>query len=342
MAQLNARKAECIVVALDAMGGDHGPEQTVAAAVEAARDGIEVLVVGDPEAVNPELHRHKAASLPISLVPSDGVVGEHEQPVRALKTRPNASIFVATRLVKEGRADAVVSMGSTGGSIAAATIFLGTFEGIERAALGGPIIGPSPNTVVIDLGTNVDSRPRQLADFAALGTVMARVILGVEGPRVAVLSVGAEEGKGNRLAKETAALLKTSNLNFIGNIEASDLPFGRAEVVLCDGFVGNVMLKLIEALGEVISQDVREHLKDVEGGEELADRIYNLTNRLEAYGGGPLLGVRGVVVVGHGRSQAKSVAKAIRTARMTVQRGFVAEAQKEVARLRAVIEPQVV
>jgi glycerol-3-phosphate acyltransferase PlsX len=233
-------------------------------------------------------------------------------------------------------------MGSTGASIAAATIFLGTFEGIERAALGGPIIGPSPDTVIIDLGTNVDSRPQQLADFAALGSVMARVIFGVKGPRVAVLSVGAEEGKGNRLAKETAALLKSSNLDFIGNIEASDLPYGRAEVVVCDGFVGNVMLKLIESLGEVISGDVREHLKGVECGDDLADRIYDLTNRLEAYGGGPLLGVRGVVVVGHGRSHANSVAKAIRTARMTVERGFVAEAQKEVARLRAFIEPKAV
>ena len=331
---------ESIPVALDAMGGDHGPAQTVAGAVDAARSGTEVLLVGDRRAIETELAKLDIERLPLRIVESDGVVSENEHPARAFKSRPNASIFVATRLLRDGEAKAVVSMGSTGASIAAATVLLGTFDGIERAALGGPIIGPSPNTVVIDLGTNVDARPRQLADFAALGTVMARVILDVENPRVAILSVGAEEGKGNRLVKETIGILKASGMNFIGNVEASDLPFGRADVVVCDGFVGNVMLKLTEALGEAISRDVRKRLAGSREGEELADHIYNLTNRIETYGGGPLLGVRGVVIVGHGRSQASSIAKAIQTARTTVERGFVEEAQKEIARLRAAIGVQ--
>jgi len=319
------------------MGGDHGPAQTVAGAVEAARQGTEVLAVGDPRAIEAELRKHDAGGLPVRVVPSEGVVGEDDQPALAFKSKRNASIFVATRLVREGKAKAVVSMGSTGATIAAATVLLGTFDGIERGALGGPIIGPAPNTVVIDLGTNVDARPQQLADFAALGAVMARVILGVENPRVAVLSVGAEEGKGNRLVKETTHVLRASGLNFIGNVEASDLPFGCAEVVVCDGFVGNVMIKLTEALGEVISRDVRKRLAGSRDGDELADYIYDLTNRVEAYGGGPLLGVRGVAMAGHGRSRARSIARAIQTARLLVERRFVEEAEEEVARLRAAV-----
>ena len=327
-------------VALDAMGGDHGPAQTVAGAVEAARSGTDVLVVGDAQAIEAELGKHDAGGLPLRVAPSEGVVGEDEQPARAFKSKPNASIFVATRLVRKGEAKAVVSMGSTGAAIAAATVLLGTFDGIERGALGGPFIGPAPNTVVVDLGTNVDARPQQLADFAALGVVMSRVILDAENPRVAVLSVGAEEGKGNRLVKETTGILKASGLNFIGNVEASDLPFGCAEVVVCDGFVGNVMIKLVEALGDAISRDVRERLAGSRDGEELANHIYDLTNRVEAYGGGPLLGVRGVVMVGHGRSRAGSIARAIQTARMLVERKFVTEEEEEVARLRAAVRSE--
>ncbi|MBM3956916.1 MAG: phosphate acyltransferase PlsX [Gemmatimonadetes bacterium] len=327
--------SDSVPIAVDAMGGDHGPVETVAGAVQAARGGARVLLAGNPDLVEAELDRHDVRGLDVRVVPSRGVVGEQERPVRAFAAKPDASILVATRLVKEGEARAVVSMGSTGASIAAATMLLGTFNGIERGALGGPIIGCAPRTVVIDLGTSVDARPRQLADFAALGTVMARVILEVENPRVAVLSVGAEEGKGNRLVKETTAILKASGLNFVGNLEASDLPLGGAEVVVCDGFVGNVMIKLTEALGAALARDVRERLG--RQGEELAERIYDLTNRIEAYGGGPLLGVRGAVIVGHGRSRAASIAKAIHTARMMVERRFVEKAEAEVARLRAAI-----
>ena len=340
MTASDAFPMERVPVALDAMGGDHGPAQTVAGAVEAARRGAEVLIVGDARAIEAELGRHDSRGLLLHVIPSDGAVGEHQQPTLAFKSKPNASIFIATRLVRKGEAKAVVSMGSTGAAIAAATMLLGTFDGIERGALGGPVIGPAPNTIVIDLGTNVDARPQQLADFAALGVVMSRVILNAENPRVAVLSVGAEEGKGNRLVKETTSILKASGLNFIGNVEASDLPFGCAEVVVCDGFVGNVIVKLVEALGQAISSDVRERLAGSDIGEELADHIYDLTNRVEAYGGGPLLGVRGVMMVGHGRSQARSIARAIQTARMLVERKFVTEEEEEVARLRAAVQSE--
>jgi len=320
------------------MGGDHGPPETVAGAVEAARaGGVEVLLTGDPAAIRAELARHAAEDLPLEVVPADGVVAEGEPPVRAFRSKPNASVFMAARLVSEGRARALVSTGSTGATIAAATMLFGTFDGIERGALGGPVIGTAPNMIVIDVGTNVDARPQQLADFAALGTVMARTILDVANPRVGILSVGAEEGKGNRLVRETTEILKVSGLNFVGNVEASDLPHGPAEVVVCDGFVGNVLIKVVESMGDALSCDVRKRLAGTASGDEVADHIYEQTNRIEMYGGGPLLGVRGAVIVGHGRARARSIATAIATARATVVRRFVEEAEEEIARLRAVV-----
>jgi glycerol-3-phosphate acyltransferase PlsX len=330
---------DIVPIALDAMGGDFAPAETVAGAAIAIRQGgVAVALVGDPPALQAELAKVPgAARLPMQVVPSEGVVREGEHPAMAFRTKPRASVFVAAGVVKAGKAKAVVSMGSTGATIAAATVLFGTFEGIDRAALGGPLIGTAPKTIIIDVGTNVECKARQLADFAALGTVMSRLLDGVESPRVAILSVGAEEGKGNRLVLETTPLLKQSGLNFIGNVEGHDLPFGKAEVVVCDGFSGNVAMKLTEGLGEALASDLRVQLNGKMAGDEvekLAHRVFDLTNRVEAHGGGPLLGVKGVAVVGHGRARAPAVANAIQTARMAVVRGFVDEAAREIGRLR--------
>ena len=165
-------------------------------------------------------------------------------------------------------------MGSTGASIAAATVVFGTMEGVDRGALGGPIVGYAPKTVIIDLGTNVDTRPQQLLDFAALGSVMSRLLYGSDNPRVAILSVGSEEGKGNRQVRETSELLHSSSLNFIGNLEPGDLTGDNAEVVLCDGFVGNMVLKLTEALGQSIVSDIEAAVGQTESGAELASEVF--------------------------------------------------------------------
>ncbi|MBM3958202.1 MAG: phosphate acyltransferase PlsX [SAR202 cluster bacterium] len=328
-----------VTIALDAMGGDFAPAETVAGAVLAMKQGgVALALVGDPAALKAELAKFPGSErLPAQIVPSEDVVREGEHPAMAFRSKPRASIFVATGVVKAGKARAVVSMGSTGATIAAATVLFGTFEGIDRAALGGPIIGTAPGTIVIDVGTNVECKPRQLADFAALGTAMSRILYGVESPRVAILSVGAEEGKGNKLVLEATPLLKQSGLNFIGNVEGTDLPFGKAEIIVCEGFSGNVVMKLTEGLGEALANDLRSHLGGKLAADEverIATRVYELTNRAEAYGGGPLLGVKGVAVVGHGRARAQAVANAIHTARKSVQNGFVEAAAKEVARLR--------
>ena len=236
------------------MGGDNAPSEIVLGAVQAAREGgVSIILVGDPEPVEAELAKHDVDGLPISTEPSEGVVEEGEAPATAYMTKRNASIFRAASAVRHGRAKALVSMGSTGATIAAATVVFGTFKGIERAALGGPLYGLAPGTIIMDIGTNLDCKPQQLADYAALGAVFSKIVFGAENPRVALLSVGAEAGKGNTQVKEAAALLETSGLNFIGNLEANDIPHGRAEVFVCDGFVGNVVMKLTEGIGKTLA-----------------------------------------------------------------------------------------
>jgi glycerol-3-phosphate acyltransferase PlsX len=332
---------ELISIAVDTMGGDNAPSEIVLGAVQAAREGgVSIILVGDPEPVEAELAKHDVDGLPISTEPSEGVVEEGEAPATAYMTKRNASIFRAASAVRHGRAKALVSMGSTGATIAAATVVFGTFKGIERAALGGPLYGLAPGTIIMDIGTNLDCKPQQLADYAALGAVFSKIVFGAENPRVALLSVGAEAGKGNTQVKEAAALLETSGLNFIGNLEANDIPHGRAEVFVCDGFVGNVVMKLMEGIGKTLSADIRElmagRVPDAEI-EEICKRIYETTNLPEAHGGGPLFGVKGVAVVGHGKAMAPAVARAIHTARRTVASNYVEQAEAELNRLRGAV-----
>ena len=329
-------------VAVDAMGGDFAPREVVAGAVEAARSGgVQIALVGDPDQVKTALARHDVEGLPIGAVPSEGVIMEGDSPARALRQKPRASILVSTGLVKKGIADASVTMGSTGAAMAAAAVVLGVMDGIERPALGGPVVGLAPRTFVIDLGTNVDCRPAQLVSFGVIGHVFARLFWGIEKPRVAMLSVGAESGKGNRQVQEATDLMAGSGLNFIGNIEANDLPNGVAEVAVCDGFVGNIVMKLTEGIGAGMA----EHLKSSLDGqlseaelERVSEEVYELNNVVESYGGGPLFGVNGVSVVGHGRAKAESVRRAIETAKMAVEVGLVENLDDGLASIRGLLD----
>ena len=328
-----------VTVAVDAMGGDHAPGELVAGAVSAARDGgVQIALVGDDEVVRGELSRHDAGRLPISVVPAEGVIEEGEQPALALRQKPRSSILVSTGLVKKGLADATVTMGSTGAAMAAAALLLGMFEGIDRPALGGPVLGVAPQTTIIDLGTNVDCRPSQLLSFGVIGGVFASSFWGIENPRVALLSVGGEAGKGNRQVREATELFEKSGLNFIGNVEANDLPMGRADVAVADGFVGNIVMKLTEGLGAALSERLRERLQGKLPESEIEDMaadLYAVNNAVETHGGGPLLGVKGVSVVGHGRGRAESVRRAIDTARHSVESGLVERLEVELAEVQA-------
>ena len=324
-------------IALDAMGGDNAPAEVVRGAVQfaAARQG-QVMLVGDPEAVQDELSAYDTSRLPIGVVPSEGVITEDESPALALRQKPRASVLVATGMVKQGHADACVTMGSTGAAMAAGAVVLGLASGVQRPALGGPVVGVAPNTCILDLGTNVDCRPRQLLSFGAIGDVFARTFFGSDDPRVALLSVGAEAGKGNRQVRETTELFEKSGLNFIGNIEANDLPKGAAEVVVCDGFVGNIVMKLTEGMGQQLSEHLRSKLDGVVPSEvldSLLEEFYEVTNVVESRGGGPLFGVNGVSVVGHGAARADAVERALGMAKLAIETEFVSQMNRRLEML---------
>jgi glycerol-3-phosphate acyltransferase PlsX len=323
------------------MGGDYAPGEIVAGAVQAARTGgVHVLLVGDPEQVQAELAKHDAERLPIKVVPSEGVVQEGEPPAQSLRRKPRSSILVATGAVKQGHADACVSMGSTGAAMAAAAVVLGMIEGVDRPAFGGPVIGLAPRTIILDIGANLDCRPEQLLSFAVIGDVFARQLWGIDRPRVGLLSVGAESGKGNRQVREASKLIAKTGLNFIGNVEADDLPQNKADVVVCDGFVGNVVMKLAEGLGNALSDRLRERFESKIPGtglEEILRDVHEVSAPAETHGGGPLFGVNGVSIVGHGRARADAVERAIGTARLTVETGFISKVNGELAKVRATV-----
>lgn len=325
------------VIALDAMGGDYGPEVTVPAAISAIKDfGIKVILVGDPNEIGKELSNFpKEITEKMKVIPSEGVVNEGESPVSAYRNKPKASIFVSAGLVKKGYADGVVSMGSSGATLAAASILFGTMEGIERGSIGGPIIGYSPEMVLLDLGSNVDTKAHQLADFAAIGDQVSKLMFNKENPKIALLSVGSEEGKGNLLVKETFQLLSKSSLNFAGNIEPEDLFEQKVDVVICDGFVGNILLKTTESLGRKISKEIL----DKTGNKEISDEILNKTNVLsESYGGGPIFGINGIAIIGHGSSKVSTIVNAINTAKLTIQNDWVEKQQTAIKKIRSEIK----
>ncbi|MEX2431116.1 MAG: phosphate acyltransferase PlsX [Dehalococcoidia bacterium] len=319
-------------IAVDAMGGDRAPSDAVGGAVLAARNGgVNVLLVGDQGAVQAELARHHASGLPIQVVPSDGVVSEGEHPALALRRKPNASIAVSTGLVKAGRANALVSMGSTGATMAASVLALGLFPGLERPTLGGPFIGLAPRTTIIDLGAHVDAKPVHMLNFAALGASFSRFYFQMESPRVGLLSVGAEEGKGNRQVQEAFALFQASGLNFIGNVEGHELFADKADVVVCDGFVGNVLLKYTEGLAAAAARYLAQAL-----GQD-APAVQHIRGLAEAAerGGGPLFGVNGIAIAGHGRSNAEGIAAAIALAKHCLNARLVETMRDDLAKVRA-------
>ena len=309
------------------MGGDHAPVAPVRGAVLAAKNGVRVALVGEEEQVRTELARQNAAELPIQVFPSEGTVQEGEHPALALRSKPRSSIAVCVGLVKQGAADAFVSMGSTGASMAAAVLALGKFPGLERPTLGGPFLALAPKTTFTDLGANVDCKPTQLLSFGAMGASFQRFHLGTANPRVALLSVGGEEGKGNRQVQEAHELFKASGLNFVGNVEGHEVFLDKADVVVCDGFVGNVLLKFTEGLAEAAAHFLAASL----GPESEAVRQISGLAAAAEHGGGPLFGVNGVAVVGHGRTQAEGIAASIKLAAHCVDVDLVTHLREDLA-----------
>jgi glycerol-3-phosphate acyltransferase PlsX len=326
-------------IAIDAMGGDYAPEEIVKGAVRGGKEyGTDIILVGPQERIKSELAKHDGKGVKIEIVDTNEYLVEGEHPAYALRQKRKASILVATKLVREGKADAVIGAGPTGGVVGAALQVLGTVEGIARPVAGGAFLGFTPNTLMMDLGGNVDCRPDQLLDFAIVGTVYARKMLNIQNPTVALLSVGAEEGKGNEAVKESYSLFKKSGLNFIGNVEGYDIPTGRANVIICDGFVGNIVVKFCESLGRVICQWLESKMKgklpesDV---KKITDGLFKATNLADVVGGGPLWAVNGIACVAHGRSKADEIAKTLGQAKLAVERDLVGALKAELAAARS-------
>ena len=311
-----------ITVALDAMGGDHAPRAEVEGAILAARDlGVRMLLVGLEPTVRQELARHRHRNLPLEVVAASEVVTMHDSPSHAFRRKKDSSLHVAAKLVRDGRADAFVSAGNTGAVMTVARFVLGTLPSVDRPALAAAFPNMKEKvSIMLDVGANVDSKPEQIEQFAVMGEIYYRAIWGVRRPRVALLSIGEEEMKGNELTREAAALLKQTSLNFTGNVEGRDVFRGDVDVIVCDGFIGNVALKisegLVEHIGGMLKRAIKSSLKSQLGyalSKSAFDDFRKRTDYSE-YGGAPLLGVRGITIIGHGRSNSNAVKNAIRVA----------------------------
>jgi phosphate acyltransferase len=314
-------------IALDAMGGDYAPGEVVRGAVEAARElGVGVLLVGPESAIQPELARQDTTGLDLEVVHTDQVIGMDEHPAEAVRAKPRNSITVAHELVRDGRASAAVSAGNSGAVLAAAIFTLKRIRGVERPAFGGVVPAEGGrHTLILDMGANTDCKPSYLLQFAIMGSAYMRSVFDVASPRVGLLANGEEETKGDQLTQQAHQLIKAaapaSGLNFKGNVEGRDINAGVVDVVVCDGFVGNVVLKLSEGLARMLLGEIRKELTAgpiTTVGALLAKPAFDRVRKqldYEEYGGVPVLGVNGVSIISHGRSKAKAIKNAIRVAR---------------------------
>lgn len=316
-------------IALDAMGSDARPVPDVEGAVQAAREfGITVMLVGDQDKIKTELAKYntQGLDLPVVHAPDEIAMTEH---VEAVKAKKGASMNIAVRLVKQKEADAVVTAGNSGAAMAASLFGLGRIRGIERPALGSIYPTATGRCFLLDIGANTEVKPDYLYQFAIMGSAYAQRVMGIASPRVALLSNGEEEGKGPIVVREAFELLKKSKLNFVGNIEGKDVPRGAADVVVSDGYAGNIVIKLSEGLAETLVGFIKAEIKKrpiAVAGAVLAKPAFDaLKVRLDyaEFGGGILLGVDGVSIIAHGRSNAKAIKNAIRVGKQAVENNML-------------------
>jgi glycerol-3-phosphate acyltransferase PlsX len=309
-------------VALDAMGGDHAPSVNVEGAVETVKehDDIDVTLVGNSEIIKKELGNKRFPGDRILLEHASQVVEMNESPTTAIRKKKDSSIRVGIELVKSGRADAFVSAGHSGVIMATSLLLLRTLPGVDRPAIATIMPTIKDTFVLLDAGANVDCKPENLLQFALMGNTYCKLVLGRSEPKVALLSIGEEDTKGNELTKEAFKLIKKTKINFIGNIEGKDIFTGRADVVVCDGFIGNIALKISEGLAETVLRMLKREITSVSTGRvgyllmKPAIRNFKRRTDYDEYGGAPLLGINGVSIISHGRSSAKAIKNALRVA----------------------------
>lgn len=331
-------------VALDAMGGDNAPGEIVLGAVQAAREyNMGVYLVGREEAIRAELAKHDITGLDLPIIHTDEVIEMDEHPANAVRQKKNASMTLALQQVRVGNALGAVSAGNSGAMLAASLFTLKRIAGVQRPALGGVFPTKDGVCLVIDMGANTDCKPEYLQQFALMGSIYMERIFKIPTPRVALLANGEEESKGDQLVVESHQLLKQSagtlGINFIGNVEGRDIPTGGADVVVCDGFVGNVVLKLSEGLAEtligILRAEMTSSLPNKLAAAVLRPSLRKVFSRLDyaEYGGVPLLGVNGAAIVSHGRSNAKAIKNALRVARQTAETGVAQAIAEGLAKL---------
>ena len=324
-------------IALDAMGGDFAPANTVAGALLAARElGSQVVLVGRQDEIEKELKKHSRVPETVSIVHASETVSMDESPAAALRRKKDSSLRVAANLVREGGADALVSAGNSGAVMATAMFVLGTVSGVDRPALAAVVPNLKGTTVWLDVGANVDSKPQHMLQWAIMAHIYAKNLLRIASPRVGLLSNGEEAGKGNDAVKETFKLLQEARINFIGNVEGHDIFDGSADVVVCDGFTGNVSLKAVESATETLFHFLRQEFSRswrTRLGYVLSRPAFKgFKKRVDyaEFGGVPLLGVKGTTIISHGRSSPRAIRNALRVAGEAVESGVNEQIRKEI------------
>lgn len=319
-------------IIVDAMGGDNAPMAPVEAAVRAVKElDVEIVLVGKKEVVEKELSAYDYPNDKISIANADEVITNHEEPAKAVRSKKNASVVVAANMLKKGEGDAMLSMGNTGALLASGLLIVGRIKGILRPALATLLPSAKGPKMLIDAGANTNCKPENLVQFGIMGSIYMKNVLGIESPTVGLMSNGEEEGKGDELTKETFPLLKKAPINFIGNIEGRDVMEGTADVITCDGFVGNVILKTVEGMGHVVSTKVKnifmKNLFTKLGAIFVMGGLNEFKQSMDyrEYGGAPLLGTKRPVIKGHGSSDDKAVFSAIRQAKKFVETNLIEE-----------------
>ncbi len=324
-------------IALDAMGSDRAPTTEVAGAIQALRSldtDFQLVFVGDRKRIEAELQLYDDAPLNrIDIVHAPGRIEMGEAPAQAVRRKRDSSIVVGLNLHEKGEVDAFISAGSTGALMAGSLMILGALQGVDRPAVGAILPTSRGHTLLIDAGANVNTRPSQLLQFAHLGSIYARDLMGVDVPRVGLLNIGEEPEKGDEHALQTFQLLSGSSLHFVGNIEGRDIIEHKCDVLVCDGFVGNVLLKFYESVAGFILQLLRQEVSEAKVELDLK-RLYRILDYTE-YGGAPLLGVNGVVIICHGGSPPNAVTNAIRVAVQSIEHGVVEHIEKRLRRLES-------
>lgn len=331
-----------ITIVVDAMGGDFAPLNDVSGAIIAAEENpqsLEIILAGKEDLIKQELHKHKVALPNIQIVNATEVVSMDDSPTESLKTKPDSSLSIGIKLVREGKADAFVSAGNTGAVMAAATLRLGRIEGVGRPTIGSLFPTDKGRTMVFDVGASVDCKAQHLVEFATMGSIYVRNIYGVENPKVALLSVGEEKSKGNGVTIEAHELLEKSQLNFSGNVEGRDILNGKVDIVVCDGYTGNVVLKFAESVLELMKNKFRTYASKGILKKIWVGMMYGTLKNVilkdfdyQEYGGVPLLGVNGVVIIGHGKSSPVAIRNMILKAEEMIRKDVNGKIKRELSR----------